>query len=200
MALYSSDQKCVTEGFCVDEVFSAGVAVAALEKAPWPEGFRCPRLLVMNAGWSMVGGASAIQYRSCRRVAILTASTIMEATKLLLSIWFLAFSFVCQAKPGISLRALVRHLPQAEVLRAWASIITPAVLWTATVLSNPKTGLSGAYHAFRFNTSAPSSTWGPSAFVSTGAFTWPASHGLINAACCGSLQRGEPLKLAKACI
>ena len=193
MALSSSDEKYVAEGFCE--------AVAALEKAPWPEGCRCPRLLVMTAGWSMAGGTSVIQYRSCRRVAILTANTIIEATKLPLTIWFLGFYVVGQAKTGISSMALMRHLPQAEALRTRASVITPAVWWTATVLSNLKTSLSGAYHAFKFNnTSAPSSTWVPSSFVATGALTWPASHDLIIAECCGSPQPGGLLKLAKACV
>ncbi len=152
MAFYSTEEKCVAQGF--------GEAVAAQEKPRWADGFRCPRLLVMTAGWSMAGGTSAIQYRSCRRVAILTASTIMEASKLPLTIWLLAFYLVGQAKTGISSMALRRHLPQAEALRARASVIKPAVWWAATVLSNLKTGLSGDYHAFKFNTSAPSSTWG----------------------------------------
>jgi transposase-like protein len=64
--------------------------------------------------------------RSCRHQATLTAGTIMEATKLPLTIWFLAFYLVGQAKTGISSMALMRHLPQAEALRARASVITPA--------------------------------------------------------------------------
>ena len=47
---------------------------------------------------------------SCRHQATLTAGTIMEATKLPLITWFLAFYLVGQVKTGISSLALMRHL------------------------------------------------------------------------------------------
>jgi hypothetical protein len=50
----------------------------------------------------------------------------------------------------------------------------PEFRWINTVLSNLKTSLSGAYHAFKTKTCTPSSNWGPSAIASTGALTWPA--------------------------
>jgi hypothetical protein len=50
------------------------------------------------------------QCRSCGHQATLTAGTIMQATKLPLTTWFLAFYLIGQAKTGISSLELSRHL------------------------------------------------------------------------------------------
>ena len=50
------------------------------------------------------------QCRKCRHQATLTAGTIMEATKLPLTTWFLAFYLIGQAETGISSLALMRQL------------------------------------------------------------------------------------------
>ena len=83
---------------------------AALEKARWPDGFRCPRC--GGHEHSLVHGRRLKRYqcRSCGHQATLTAGTIMQATKLPLTIWFQAFYLMGQAKTGISSLELSRHL------------------------------------------------------------------------------------------
>ena len=83
---------------------------AALEKARWPDGFRCPRC--GGHEHSLVHGRRLKRYqcRSCGHQATLTAGTIMQATKLPLTIWFQAFYLIGQAKTGISSLELSRHL------------------------------------------------------------------------------------------
>jgi transposase-like protein len=83
---------------------------AALEQARWPEGFRCPRCECKD--YRLIHGRRHKRYqcRSCRHQATLTAGTILEATKLPLTTWFLAFYLVGQAKTDISSLALRRHL------------------------------------------------------------------------------------------
>ena len=83
---------------------------AALEQARWPEGFRCPRCECKEHGLIHGRRHKRYQCRSCRHQATLTAGTILEATKLPLTTWFLAFYLVGQAKTGISSLALRRHL------------------------------------------------------------------------------------------
>jgi len=81
-----------------------------MQKARWPDGFRCPRCDGQEYG--IVNGRRHKRYhcRHCRHQATLTAGTIMEATKLPLTIWFLAFYLIGQAKNGISSLELSRHL------------------------------------------------------------------------------------------
>ncbi|MCT0232667.1 transposase, partial [Synechococcus sp. CS-1327] len=92
--LYGTEEKCE----------------AALEHARWSDGFRCPRCECQKYG--LIGGRRHKRYqcRSCRHQATLTAGTILEATKLPLTTWFLAFYLVGQARTGISSLALRRHL------------------------------------------------------------------------------------------
>lgn len=82
----------------------------ALESARWPNGFHCPRC--ENADYGVIHGRrhKRFQCRSCRYQATLTAGTIMEATKLPLTIWFLAFYLISQAKTGIAAMSLRRQL------------------------------------------------------------------------------------------
>ncbi|MCS5698566.1 IS1595 family transposase [Cyanobium sp. FGCU-52] len=83
---------------------------AALEKARWPDGFRCPRCDGHEHG--LVYGRRLKRYRcrTCGHQATLTAGTIMQATKLPLTTWFQAFYLIGQAKTGISSLELSRHL------------------------------------------------------------------------------------------
>ena len=94
MELYGTEEKCE----------------AALEKTRWPDGFRCPRCKGKEHGLIAGRRHKRYQCRSCRHQATLTAGTILEATKLPLTTWFLAFYLVSQAKTGISSLALMRHL------------------------------------------------------------------------------------------
>jgi transposase-like protein len=83
---------------------------AALEKARWPDGFRCPRCGAHEHGLVYGRRLKRYQCRSCGHQATLTAGTIMQATKLPLTVWFLAFYLIGQAKTGISSLELSRHL------------------------------------------------------------------------------------------
>ncbi|SEJ49593.1 Transposase zinc-ribbon domain-containing protein, partial [Azotobacter beijerinckii] len=83
---------------------------AALEQARWPAGFRCPRC--DGAAYSRVHGRphALFQCQACRHQTSLIAGTVMQGTKLPLSLWFLAIYLLSQAKTGLSALALKRHL------------------------------------------------------------------------------------------
>jgi transposase-like protein len=83
---------------------------AALEKARWPDGFRCPRCHSHEHGLVYDRRLKRYQCRNCGHQATLTAGTIMQATKLPLTSWFLASYLIGQAKTGISSLELSRHL------------------------------------------------------------------------------------------
>jgi transposase-like protein len=83
---------------------------AALERARWPQGFRCPRC---GAEAHCVLGARArktFQCNACQHQTSLIAGTLFEGTKLALTVWFLAIYLISQAKTGLSARALKRQL------------------------------------------------------------------------------------------
>jgi transposase-like protein len=94
LRLYSTEEQCE----------------AALEKARWPDGFRCPRCNGHEHGLVYGRRLKRYQCRNCGHQATLTAGTIMQATKLPLTAWFLAFYLIGQAKTGISSLELSRHL------------------------------------------------------------------------------------------
>lgn len=83
---------------------------AALEQARWPTGFRCPRC--DGAAYSRVRGRThpLFQCQACRHQTSLIAGTVMQGTKLPLTVWFLAIYLISQAKTGLSALALKRHL------------------------------------------------------------------------------------------
>ena len=83
---------------------------AALEQARWPDGFHCPRCNGQEHGLVYGRRLKRYQCRTCSHQATLTAGTIMQATKLPLTTWFLAFYLIGQAKTGISSLELSRHL------------------------------------------------------------------------------------------
>jgi len=83
---------------------------ATLEKARWPDGFRCPRCNGQPHGLVYGRRLKRFQCRSCGHQATVIAGTIMQATKLPLTTWFLAFYLIGQAKTGISSLELSRHL------------------------------------------------------------------------------------------
>ena len=82
----------------------------ALAQMRWPHGFRCPRC--EGAAHGLVYGHRLRRYqcRQCGHQATVTTGTIMEATKLLLTIWFSAFYLIGQAKISISSLQLSRKL------------------------------------------------------------------------------------------
>ncbi len=83
---------------------------AALEKARWPTGFRCPRC--DRAGHCVLPGGShkLLQCNACRHQTSLIAGSVCHGTKLGLSVWFLAIYLISQAKTGLSALALKRQL------------------------------------------------------------------------------------------
>lgn len=83
---------------------------AALEKARWPEGFRCPRCGQTNPCVLHVGAHKTFQCRGCRLQTSLIAGTLFQNTHLALTVWFLAIYLISQAKTGLSALALKRHL------------------------------------------------------------------------------------------
>jgi transposase-like protein len=83
---------------------------AALAQARWPTGFRCPRC--DRAAYSRVRGRThaLFQCQACRHQTSLIAGTVMQGTKLALTVWFLAIYLISQAKTGLSALALMRQL------------------------------------------------------------------------------------------
>jgi transposase-like protein len=83
---------------------------AALEKARWPEGFRCP--CCGGAAHCVLRGGSRKLYQcnACHHQSSLAAGTVFQGTKLGLSVWFLAIYLISQAKTGLSALALKRQL------------------------------------------------------------------------------------------
>ena len=83
---------------------------AALEARRWPDGFRCPdcgspgHTVFERAGWKYW------QCSACRCQTTVVAGTIFQATKLPLTLWFLAMHLLTQAKNNVSALELKRHL------------------------------------------------------------------------------------------
>ncbi len=101
-------------GLCMSEFFqrygTQAQCEAALEKARWPEGFRCPRC-GGTAHCVLRGGSRKLyQCNGCHHQSSLTAGTVLQGTKLGLTVWFLAIYLLSQAKTGLSALALKRHL------------------------------------------------------------------------------------------
>lgn len=82
----------------------------ALEKVRWPDGFCCPRC--GSAAHCVLRGSThkVFQCNDCRHQASLIAGTVMQGTKLTLTVWFLAIYLISQAKTGLSALALRRQL------------------------------------------------------------------------------------------
>ena len=74
----------------------------ALAKIRWPNGYRCPRCDGSLDGLVYGRRLKRYQCRQCGYQATVRAGTIMEATKLPLTILFLAFNLIGQAKTSIS--------------------------------------------------------------------------------------------------
>ena len=83
---------------------------AALEKARWPQGFRCPRCGQAEHDVLRVRVRKTFQCKECRLQTSLIAGTLFQGTHLALTLWFLAIYLVSQAKTGLSALALKRQL------------------------------------------------------------------------------------------
>ena len=87
-----------------------GPCEAALERARWPEGFRCPRCGQAAHYVLRRGGRKTFQCQNGRVQTSLIAGTLFQSTHLALTLWFLAIYLISQAKTGLSALALKRHL------------------------------------------------------------------------------------------
>lgn len=83
---------------------------AALEKARWPEGFRCPRCGQAPHYLLSGNGHQTYQCRTCRLQTSLTAGTLFQSTQLALTVWFMAIYLISEAKTNLSALALKRLL------------------------------------------------------------------------------------------
>ncbi len=83
---------------------------ATLKQAFWPDGFHFPRCCSAAHGVIQDDRAKRLQCKACRHQTLSTDGTVMGATKLPLTTWFLAIYFVSQTKTGLSALALTRNL------------------------------------------------------------------------------------------
>uniref|UniRef100_E6QQB5 Transposase of ISCARN94, IS1595 family IS1595 group n=1 Tax=mine drainage metagenome TaxID=410659 RepID=E6QQB5_9ZZZZ len=83
---------------------------ATLAVARWPKGFVCSRCGGTKCSTHEREGRPIWQCSGCRYQTTVTAGTIFEATKLPLTLWFLAMHLLTQAKNAVSALELKRHL------------------------------------------------------------------------------------------
>jgi ribosomal protein L37AE/L43A len=83
---------------------------AALFEARWPRGFVCPRCASPGHSSFERAGQRLWQCARCRCQSSLTAGTAFAATKLPLTVWFLAMFLLTQAKNSVSALELKRQL------------------------------------------------------------------------------------------
>ena len=82
----------------------------ALKRSRWPQGFRCPNCSGTQHYLVVQGARKLYQCSDYRLQTSLTASTLIEHTKLPLTTGFLAIDLISQDKTGISALALKRGL------------------------------------------------------------------------------------------
>jgi ribosomal protein L37AE/L43A len=82
----------------------------ALVATRWPDGFVCPCCGGQAHSHFEREGRTYWQCGACRRQTTVTAGTVFEATKLPLTVWFLAMHLLTQAKNAVSALELSRHL------------------------------------------------------------------------------------------
>ena len=74
---------------------------AALERARWPDGFRCPHCgETDHSVLRSQRGRKTVQCQSGRVQTSLIAGTVFQSTHLALTLWFLAIDLISQAKTG----------------------------------------------------------------------------------------------------
>jgi transposase-like protein len=95
LSLYGTDELCE----------------AALIARRWPRGFECPRCGVCQARTSFSRqGRRYWQCAGCHYQCSVLSGTVFEASKLPLTIWFLAMQLLTQSKNNVSALELKRHL------------------------------------------------------------------------------------------
>jgi len=94
MARYGTEAQCAT----------------ALAAQRWPTGFRCPACGSAEHRTFERSGRRYWQCGACRHQTTVIAGTIFAATKLPLTVWFLAMHLLSQAKNNVAALELKRHL------------------------------------------------------------------------------------------
>lgn len=74
----------------------------------WPNGFKCPSC--QSNSYCTLKCRKVHQCNKCHRQTSLTSGTVFEATKLPLTIWFMAIHLITQSKTSISALELKRQL------------------------------------------------------------------------------------------
>ena len=83
---------------------------AALVVSRWPAGFVCPHCGETHHSTFVREGRQHWQCQACRYQTTVIAGTIFQATKLPLTLWFLAMHLLTQAKNNVAALELMRHL------------------------------------------------------------------------------------------
>ena len=83
---------------------------AQLVASRWPQGFACPNCAGTQHSSFERKRLRYWQCLACPEQTTVTCGTIFQATKLPLTLWFLAMHLLTQAKTGISALELKRHL------------------------------------------------------------------------------------------
>lgn len=83
---------------------------AALVASRWPTGFVCPHCGETHHSTFIRAGRQHWQCQACQHQTTVTAGTIFQATKLPLTLWFLAMHLLTQAKNNVAALELMRHL------------------------------------------------------------------------------------------
>lgn len=94
MDRYGSDERCE----------------AALITARWPSGFACPECGGGQCSSFRRAGRLYFQCSACRHQCSIISGTMLEATKVPLSRWFLAMHLLTQSKNNVAALELKRHL------------------------------------------------------------------------------------------
>ena len=81
-----------------------------LEAAKWLGGFVCPHCYEPGEPYRFVNRPQVLRCRKCKKDTSLTAGTVMQDTRMLLTHWFWAAYLVSTATPGISALQLQRQL------------------------------------------------------------------------------------------
>jgi len=90
---------------------------AYLERLRWPDGIACPGCGEIGAMWHV--SRRQLRCRTCRREVRVTAGTILEDTRLPLSVWFQAAWLITNEKNGVSALSLQRALGLRRYETAW---------------------------------------------------------------------------------
>ncbi|ABC28318.1 conserved hypothetical protein [Hahella chejuensis KCTC 2396] len=100
------------KGYSLGEFFQAygteGQCFDALFQWRWPNGFQCP--FCAHDQYCKLTQRQLLQCNRCRRQTSITAGTILQSTKLPLTLWFQAMYLITQDKKGLSAMRLHRQL------------------------------------------------------------------------------------------